>query len=402
MIITTRRLVRAAAVAGVIALVPGLDAGAEDNDELLLGRAVLPVNTYFTGPNSPPAGSALTTVNPPVTLPLPGQPVQGLSAIVEDTGGKWLAMADNGFGSKANSFDFLIRAYRLKIDFRTADGGSGNVKVQSYLSFSDPDGHLGFPIQNEGTRDRLLTGADIDPESLQIGPNGDLWVGEEFGPWILHFNRKGELLEPPIQLEDGTRAATNPLPGGPVTLPNSRGFEAMGIAGQYLYPILEGARTDEADMSVRRMYEYDTVAGDFTGRTWQYQATPGLGFVADAAPLDANRLVVVERDNGVIPGVERRVYVVDLRQVGANGFLVKQEVADLARIPDPNDVAVPINPGDIGVGDPFRVTCESVEAIRVVAEDRVLVGCDNNFPNRSRNLVRADDNEFIVVQVPEL
>ena len=48
------------------------------------------------------------------------------------------------------------------------------------------------------------------------------------------------------------------------------------------------------------------------------------------------------------------------------------------------------------------MACESVEAIRVISKDEVLVGCDNNFPNRGRNPDFADDNEFIVVEVPAL
>ena len=95
--------------------------------------------------------------------------------------------------------------------------------------------------------------------------------------------------------------------------------------------------------------------------------------------------------------------VVDLRQVGADGSLAKREVLDLAAIPDPDGVSLPpIHPGDVGLGNPFRVVCESSEAIRVVGKDRVLVGCDNNFPNRGRNPVRADDSEFILVEVPAL
>ena len=33
-------------------------------------------------------------------------------------------MPDNGFGNKANSADFLIRAYYITPDFKTASGGS--------------------------------------------------------------------------------------------------------------------------------------------------------------------------------------------------------------------------------------------------------------------------------------
>ena len=69
------------------------------------------------------------------------------------------------------------------------------MEVGPFVQFRDPDQKLGFPIVNEDTTDRLLTGADIDPESLQRGRNGDFWMGEEFGPWILHFDARGVLLD---------------------------------------------------------------------------------------------------------------------------------------------------------------------------------------------------------------
>ena len=404
------KLARVAGLVTVLAMVPGVVARAGDDDRRsdqnqLIGRAVLPVNTYDT--ESPRAGDLFEGMtNPPVTFPLPGQPVQGFSAIVEARRGQWLAMPDNGFGEKGNSLDFLIRAYHLQLDFKTAHGGSGTVTVGDYISFRDPDRVIGFPIVNESTSERLLTGGDIDPESLQVGVNGDLWVGDEFGPWILHFDDEGVLLEAPIPLPGDLKSPQNPFLGGAApTVERSRGIEALGVSGRFLYPTLEGATVADvtADPNRRLMFEYDTHFGRFTGRRWVYRVNPATGFVADMAPLDRRRFVVIERDNGVIPAVQRRVYVVDLRQVGADGSLAKREVLDLAAIPDPDGVSLPpIHPGDVGLGNPFRVVCESSEAIRVVGKDRVLVGCDNNFPNRGRNPVRADDSEFILVEVPAL
>ena len=85
------------------------------------------------------------------------------------------------------------------------------------------------------------------------------------------------------------------------------------------------------------------------------------------------------------------------------GSSSKELVVDLAQIPDPNLVSLPeIHPGDVGLGDPFRVTCESVEAIHPLGHDRLMIGCDNNLPNTGRNPNLADDNEFIVVDVPGL
>ena len=150
-------------------------------------------------------------------------------------------MPDNGFGSKANSADFLIRAYQIRPDFKTARGGSGAVSVGSYVQFRDPKGKFPHAMVRP---DRLFTGADIDPESMQRGSNGDLWMGDEFGPWILHFDRHGVLLDAPFELPGGLRSPSNPaLQGAPATQPNSRGIEAMAISpdGKSLYVILEGA-----------------------------------------------------------------------------------------------------------------------------------------------------------------
>jgi hypothetical protein len=364
---------------------------------------VLPAETLAPGP---PSGAAVADANG-IDFPRPSQAVEGFSGIVEGREpGEFLAMPDNGFGNKMNSADFLIRAYYIRPDFKTAKGGSGSVAVGDFISFRDPDRLIGFPIVNENETmptPRLLTGADIDPESLQRGRNGDLWVGEEFGPWILHFSADGVLLDPPFRIP-GVFAATNPFRGGLApTIADSRGFEGMAISpsGRYLYGILEGAVFTDPPNS-RRVYEFDTRTEALTGRTWTYRTEQPAHLVADVQALDNHRLALIERDNTRGDAVVfRGVYAVDLHRVDAAGFVSKDQVLDLTNIPDPNLVSLPaIHEGDVRLGDPFAVVCESVEALRVLSHSRLLVGCDNNLPNTGRNPGRADDNEFIVVKVP--
>lgn len=395
-----------AALAAVVPAVAHADGSPGRSGPILEGRAVLPVETYAPGPQSgaaldPPG--PLDTVNG-IKFPTETQPVEGFSGIVSGRGpGEILAMPDNGFGGKANSQDFLIRAYYLTPDFKTADGGTGAVAVGDFIQFADPDGVIGFPIVQEGTAERPLTGGDIDPESIQRDHRGDLWVGDEFGPWILHFDAAGRLLEAPISLPDGLKSPNNPhLEGAPATVSNSRGIEAMAMTpnGRSLIVVLEGVvPTDEA--SSRRIYVYDTRAGTFE-RLADYRVESPGNFVADAQALNPHRLLVLERDGGLgVSASFRSVYRVDLAAAG--GTMTKQQVVDLAAIPDPDLVSLPpIHPGDVGLGDPFKVTCESIEALHVMSSARLMLGCDNNFPNKGRNPGLADDNEFIVVKVPGL
>jgi hypothetical protein len=134
-------------------LLPTIAAQATDQggaeQPALVGRAVLPADALASGP---PSRAALGTgsING-IEFPRPRQPVAGFSAIVAGRErGEYLAMPDNGFGNKANSRDFLIRAYYVRPDFKTARRGSGTVEVDAgqgeFIEFRDPDRLIGFPI----------------------------------------------------------------------------------------------------------------------------------------------------------------------------------------------------------------------------------------------------------------
>ena len=85
------------------------------------------------------------------------------------------------------------------------------------------------------------------------------------------------------------------------------------------------------------------------------------------------------------------------------GTTTKSLIIELAAVPDPDLVSLPpLHDGDICLGDPFQVTCESIEALYVISHAKLLLGCDNNFPNTGRKPALADDSEFIVVKAPGL
>jgi glycerophosphoryl diester phosphodiesterase len=161
----------------------------------LKGYASLPADTFAPGPQS---GAAITGTNGR-TIPFSSQPVQGFSAVqFADIYGNYWFMPDNGYGAKANSADFLLRIYKVNPNFQGIGAGDGTVKVGSFIQFSDPNKKAGFKIVNETTTDRLLTGADFDIESFNIAKDGSIWIGEEFGPYTLHFDSTGKLLDAPV------------------------------------------------------------------------------------------------------------------------------------------------------------------------------------------------------------
>jgi len=192
----------------------------------LVGRAVLPAATFVAGP----ASGAL------IGASFSSQPVQGFSCLVDVKDGSFWAMADNGYGSIENSADFRLRAYRIRPELKTKAGGGGSISVESYVEFRDPDKKVKFTIVNQFTTDRVLTGADFDIESMRFASDGTIWIGDEFGQFLLHFDASGKLLDAPIALTDPdhpdqeVRSPQNPWleEASAVRLMNA--FRARGVA----------------------------------------------------------------------------------------------------------------------------------------------------------------------------
>jgi myo-inositol-hexaphosphate 3-phosphohydrolase len=172
----------------------------------LKGFASLPADTFADGPKS---GAGITGNTNGRTVPFDRQPVQGFSGVqVADQNSFWF-LADNGFGAKANSADFLLRLYRVDPSFQGFEAnGDGTAKVLGNIQLSDPNKKVPFKIVNETTSDRLLTGADFDIESFNFAEDGSIWIGDEFGPYLLHFDATGKLLDAPIPTPNVTALNT--------------------------------------------------------------------------------------------------------------------------------------------------------------------------------------------------
>ena len=376
-------------------------AGGEQAGSTLVARAVLPADTFAAGPRS---GTRLGTA--PIngrTPPFRSQPVQGFSAILRAGGGAYWVMADNGFGSKANSADFLLRVYRIRPRFKTRNGGPGTVQVLSFLQLRDPGRKVPFAIVNGAAAGRRLTGADFDLESFRRDRRGRLWFGDEYGPWLLHTDRSGRMLEAPIGLPGVKSPANQTLRAGERANVEA-GFEGLAIdpGGRTLYPMLERALTTDGDQNRRLIYQFDVARRRYTGRRWQYRVEAPGHSIGDLAALDRNRLLVIERDGAQGPAARfKKIYLVDLRRVDG-GFLVKREVADLLSIRDPSRISQPARPGDFGIGDPFRLPFQTIETLLPLDVRRLLVVNDNNYPfSAGRNAGRPDDNEFVTLELNE-
>ncbi len=360
---------------------------------LLVGFARLPADTFAPGP---PSGHHLASADG-LTLPLASQPVQGFSSIAPVPGraGWFYALADNGFGTKANSDDFLLRIYRVRPTWQDAPGAqaaAGTVEVDSsFIQLADPDRRSGFSIVNERTDERMLTGADFDPESLVVDRNGTFWIGDEFGPFVLHVATDGRLLDAPAEA-DGLRSPDNPAlvqaaGKSAATVGRSRGFEGLAAMRdrRLLLAALEQG-PEGVPPNETRLIEFDTSARLFTGRSWTYVFdAPGHSLTELVA--DGRGFLAIERDDGQGPRARfKKVFRV---AIGVSGRPVtKTLLVDLLAIDNPSGVG--------GMPSPFAFPFVTPEAVWPFDARTLVVVNDNNYPETGGRAAGVrDDTEFI-------
>jgi hypothetical protein len=417
----------------------------------LAGRAVLPAATFAPGPTS---GQFITAANG-VSVPFVNkQPVQGLSGVVPGPiPGTYNFILDNGFGAKNNSADSLLRVFSLRPDFTTGQVIPVNAKngrdsqfsnTNWYITLHDnqahnragfqtvysdanyPNGAGNIPVDPGIASGRLLTGSDFDIEGIVRASNGSYYFGDEFGPFIIHTDKTGRLISkvpvtppnvPSFDSNPMIQSPDYPAPiagsklhpvSGPSNSQSSGGFEGFSInpAGTKIYALLEKALKSDPNPLRRFINVYNTKTDAFTSEFFSYKVgdpggdnagiDPTSNSIGDMNMINDHELLVIERDQNMGAAAKfKRVYLIDLSTVDAQGFVKKTLVADLMSIKDPNNLG-----GNGSSGGVFTMPFVTIENVMAVAPDTILVANDNNFPFSSgRTPGLPDDDEIVLIKL---
>jgi hypothetical protein len=323
--------------------------------------------------------------------------------------------------------------YAVLPDFRTATGGTGTVSAADWgtgaartgfdastrITLSDPNRQLGFTIQadytkyynGDATRNpngiavdagirsaKLLTGADLDTESVRQDKNGNLWFGDEFGPYLVKTDATGKVLARDVSLP-GVFAPENAYRGAtPANLGSSRGFEGMAInkGGDRLYTLLEGTVTGDAAKTLR-INEFNIDTHLYTTASWVYKLEANGTNIGDMTAINEHEFIVIERNGATATGGGKpfkKLFKIDLNKVGTDGSVEKTELVDLMNIADPNDLN-----GDGSTT--FTFPYVTIENVHVIDAHTLLVVNDNNFPGGGGRALTSDNTEFLKIHLDD-
>ena len=405
----------------------------------LVGFAVLPADTFEPAddPAAHRSGQFIESKNNR-SVPFATQPIQGISGVVAGGApGTFLALSDNGYGTKANSADYVLTVYQITPHFRTGGGRNDTEKatVDAAVAFRlrDPDHKVPWPIVADAAayphgnipvpaairEGRLLTGADFDVESFVRLPDGTFWIGDEFGPFLLHASADGKLLEPPVELPgEGMHSPDHPTKD-PATakIQRSGGFEGLAAVdadGVMLLPILEKPLEGENGV---RVFSFSADAVQFPGKSGYKVGDRPIGDFLPPLPLKAGVVSVgeatwfrsekgggaifIERDGGEgdKASLKQLVYgqmrPLPKEQIADDKYGIRwqtQVIADLLNLADPRDLD-----GDGNAR--FRFPFLTIESVLPVDDRTVLVVNDNNYPfGNGRSATEPDATEFLLIR----
>ena len=266
----------------------------------------------------------------------------------------YYGLVDRGPGGGV--IDYQTRVQRFSLNVNQTTGAIGGFNLLDTIRFTNNgNSYNGLnPSLLNGNPGNL--GLSLDPEGFAVGPNGNFYVSDEYGPSVYEFSSTGSFLRafttPNNLIPRESNGNVNYVDGrGTITSgrQDNRGFEGLTLSpdGSKLFAILQDPLVNEGSSNEGRrsrnvrLVEFDTASGQSSAQyIYQLESLaninnriPGtdddfsetsqgrnIGLSAITA-LNNNEFLVLERDNrgvgeadptGSTPVGSKRVYRINL------------------------------------------------------------------------------------------
>ncbi len=219
----------------------------------------------------------------------------------------FLAAPDRGPFDGLTDVPYLDRFYFLHI---TTDLGAPFPNIRTQLletRFFKDYGNQNFVGAAGDFEERL------DPEGIRVGPNGNFYISDEYGPYIFEFNRQGHLvrrLEVPNKffIDNPSSDPNTELLGNTAGRQANRGMEGLAISpdGTTLFGIMQNAllqdhgltpgTTDRLGLN-NRILKINLSTGETHEYVYVLDAINRGQGVCEILAINDHEFLVIERDN---------------------------------------------------------------------------------------------------------
>jgi len=162
----------------------------------------------------------------------------------------------------------------------------------------------------------------LDSEGIAVAPDHTIWISDEYGPYILHFDEQGHQIGS-LTLPPGFQVAT-PGPTANSELVNTtgrttnRGMEGLAISpdGKTLVGMMQSSLIQDGGLNGinDRVLVYDLTNPSAAPKQFVYQLDSKATPISELVAINSHQFLVDERDgNGGANGI-KLLYEIDLNQ----------------------------------------------------------------------------------------
>ena len=253
--------------------------------------------------------------------------VSGTLAMVPDRG--WNTQGTSDYRARVQLFDFSLRP---QMGAPHAQSGL-DLRLRKTLLLTDGDGSATTGLDPSGVRAGGKDFPDLpaasngrvslDNEAVAVPGDGSIWVSDEYGPLVYHYDAKGRMIgaiRPPeaiIPYRDGKEnfSAGESVKGEPQSgRQNNQGFEGMSIVpgAKKLFVMTQSALVQDLDPSAPkssrrnvRLLEYDIAGPPRLIHEYAVQlpfydegGKTNVAAQSEMLAIDDHRLLLLCRDSG--------------------------------------------------------------------------------------------------------
>jgi hypothetical protein len=165
----------------------------------------------------------------------------------------------------------------------------------------------------------------LDSEGIAVAPGHTVWVSDEYGPYILQFNLKGQqigslALPPGFQIDHPGPTATSELVNTTGRTTN-RGLEGLAVTpdGKTLVAMMQSSLIQDGGLNGKntRLLVYDLTHPAAAPKQYVYQLDSKATPISELVAINNHQFLVDERDGVGGPNGIKKLYEIDLNQQNA-------------------------------------------------------------------------------------
>jgi len=174
----------------------------------------------------------------------------------------------------------------------------------------------------------------FDPEGIRVSPEGSFFISDEYGPFVLEFNRQGNLLRripvpAKFRISNVSADPTAELTGNTSGRQANRGMEGLAISpdGATLFGIMQSALLQDNGLATgtttrlglnNRILRIDLATGDTKEYVYTLEAINRGQGVSEILAVNDHQFLVLERDNrsnlpgSTAPPTRKKLWLIDI------------------------------------------------------------------------------------------